>query len=100
MKVHILGCCRHFTCHLQQHYGGQGTQLYMVLDGNDGTRAVECARLHIPHCLLTQDLSCREEEVVEALRSAILFAEREFFAKIDDYISRKLALQKDIEVHT
>lgn len=70
----------------------------MVLDGHDGTKAVEFARPSIPHFLLQSNLSGGEKQVLEAFRNAIVSTERQFFLGIDGHITRKITLQLEIEV--
>ena len=73
-------------------------QLYMVLDGHDGDRAVKFAQSNIPHFLLHSELVGGDKTVMEALRRSIVNTEREFFIGIDHYITRKVTLQLEIEV--
>lgn len=86
----LLRC---YTCHFQDRI-----QLYMVLDGHDGTKAVEFARRYIPHVLLQRNISGEEKEVKEALRTAFLRTEQTFFSRIDSYITRMISLQNEIDV--
>lgn len=87
--------CRYYTCFFQD-----SIQLYMVLDGHDGTKAVDFAQPRIPHHLLQQDFSRGERVVMEAFRRAIVNTDRDFFLRIDGHITRKLTLQMEIEVQT
>ena len=73
-------------------------QLYLVLDGHDGIKAVNFAQGFIPHLLLNSELVGGDKRVMDALRSAIVRTEREFFIGIDPYITRKVTLQLEIEV--
>ena len=70
----------------------------MVLDGHDGLKAVNFSQGFIPHLLLQSDLGGGDKRVMEALRSAIVKTEKEFFIGIDPYITRKVTLQLEIEV--
>lgn len=70
----------------------------MVLDGHDGTKAVNFARTRIPHHLLKRDLSGRGGQVRDAVRSAIVKTESEFFLGIDGHLTRLLTLQMEIGV--
>ena len=89
----MLNCtCRHYTCHYRQ------VQLYMVLDGHDGTRACEFAQKHLPSVLLRSELEGGTEMVGRALRHAFLHTEREFFLGIDPQVTRKITLQIEIQV--
>ncbi len=69
-----------------------------MLDGHDGTKAVTFSQDFIPHLLLRSELSGGDKRVMDALRSAIVQTEREFFIGIDPYITRKVTLQLEIEV--
>ena len=92
----MLNCtCRHYTCHYQHRI-----QLYMVLDGHDGTRACDLAQKHIPSVLLrsSSELEGGREMVGRALRYAFMHTEREFFLGIDSQITRKITLQVEIKV--
>ena len=85
--------CRYYTCHFQQRI-----QLYMVLDGHDGTKACEFAQKHLPCVLLQSELEGGTEMVGRALRHAFMHTEREFFLGIDPQITRKITLQIEIQV--
>ena len=76
----------------------QGKQLFMILDGHDGSKAVKFVYPHLPHLLLTSDMAGGEEIALKVIRQAILATEREFFIGIDPYIMRKVTLQIEIEV--
>ena len=76
----------------------QSIQLYIVLDGHDGIKAATFSQGFIPHLLLRSELGGGDKRVMEALRSAIVKTEREFFIGIDPYITRKVTLQLEIEV--
>ena len=91
--IAFCAVCRYYTC-LDQG----GIQLYMVLDGHDGSRAVKFAQTYIPHFLLRSELVGGDKRVMDALRSAIVRTEREFFIGVDPYITRKVTLQYEIEV--
>lgn len=86
---------RYYTCIYQD-----SIQLYMVLDGHDGSRAVKFAQSHIPHILLQSELVGGDRRVMDALKNAIVHTEREFFIGVDPYITRKVTLQYEIEVRT
>lgn len=89
-----LNLCRYYTCIYQDMI-----QLYMVLDGHDGSKAVKFAMSHIPHFLLQSELvGGGDKMVMDALRRAIVKTEREFFIGVDPYITRKVTLQFEIEV--
>ena len=90
----ILNCpCRFYTCNFQERI-----QLYIVLDGHDGTKACEFAQKHLPSVLLQSELEGGTEVVGRALRHAFLHTEREFFLRIDPQITRKITLQIEIQV--
>jgi hypothetical protein len=86
-------CPRYYTCIHQDTI-----QLYMVLDGHDGARAVKFAQTHIPHYLLQSELVGGDRVVRNALYYAIVNTERDFFIGVDPYITRKVTLQYEIEV--
>lgn len=69
----------------------------MVLDGHDGTNAVEFARTEIPRLLLEQKI-LEAGAVLEALKETILKTEQNFFTRIDCHITRMISLQIEIEV--
>ena len=70
----------------------------MVLDGHDGSRAVNFAHTNIPHFLLRSELTGGDMRVMDALRYAIIKTETEFFIGVDPHITRKVTLQFEIEV--
>ena len=82
---------RYYTCTYQDKI-----QLYMVLDGHDGTRACDFVQKHLPHSVLRCDLERGDiyKELVKAFRST----EREFFIGIDPHITRRLTLVIEIQV--
>ena len=91
--IRMYTYCRFYTC----NYQGK-IQLYIVLDGHDGTRACEFAQKHLPSVLLSSELDGGVETVGRAMRWAFLNTEREFFRGIDPHITRKITLQIEIQV--
>ncbi len=94
--LHVNMLCMLFRCYTCIYQNS--IQLYMVLDGHDGVRAVNFSQGFIPHLLLHSELVGGDQVVMKALRSAIVRTEREFFIGIDPYITRKVTLQLEIEV--
>ena len=70
----------------------------MVLDGHDGTSAVEFVRTEIPHLLLERKIPSEAGELLEALKDTILKTEQNFFMRMDSHITRMISLQIEIEV--
>jgi len=84
---------RYFTCHYHDK-----VQLYMVLDGHDGSRACDFAQKHIPSVILRSELEGGEEATSRAFHSAFMDTEKQFFLSIDPHITRKITLQIEIAV--
>ena len=70
----------------------------MVMDGHDGEKAADFARLHIPGQLLQQRIVGGPEAVRECIVDAFKITERQFFMALDDALTRKLSLQSEINV--
>ena len=73
-------------------------ELCMVLDGHDGDKAADFARLHIPGKLLAEGIRGGPEEVIRRINSAFKETEMQFFMAMDDALTRKLSLQSEINV--
>ncbi len=70
----------------------------MVLDGHDGEKAADFARLHIPGKLLAERMVGGPEEVCQRIHQAFRETEMQFFMALDDALTRKLSLQSEISV--
>ena len=86
-----LPLSRYYTCTYQDKI-----QLYMVLDGHDGTRACDFVQKHLPYSVLRSDLE--RDNISTALTMAFKNTEREFFIGIDPHITRRLTLVIEIQV--
>ena len=93
MYMYVPTPCRYFTCHFQDK-----VQLYMVLDGHDGSRACDFAQKHIPCVMLSSALEGGEEVTRRAFHNAFVDTEKQFFLSIDPHITRKITLQIEIDV--
>ena len=85
-------CDRYYTCNLD------GIQLYMVLDGHNGSRACEFALKRIPSLLLQYNMGDNGENAAEALKHTFVNTEKHFFMMLDPSITRKMGLQMQIQV--
>lgn len=72
--------------------------MYLVLDGHNGSRACEFAKKKIPSILLQRDVGANGERAAEALRHTFNQTERDFFLMLDQYITRKMVLQMEMQV--
>ena len=91
----LLSLCRYYTCKLD------GVQLYLLLDGHNGSRACDFARRRIPSLLLQRNMGEGGERAAEALQYTFENAEKQFFMMLDPSITQKMSLQIEIQVtHT
>lgn len=76
----------------------EGTCLYGVFDGHDGTRASEFAAQRIPAELLLGQLDgkTKDTEVRDTLEQAFVAVEKGFFQSIDDLLAQKANLQLEL----
>lgn len=83
---------RHF------HFCLDGTGLYGIFDGHDGSRASDFAAQRFPAELILGQLeeSMTGEQVRSALRQAFITVEKGFFQSIDDALAEKTTLQLQI----
>lgn len=84
---------RYYTCKLDM------VQLYMVLDGHNGSRACDFAIKKIPSLLLQRNMGDNGERAAEVLRYAFENTEKNFFMMLDPSITRKMGLQMEMQVH-
>ena len=73
-------------------------QLYMVLDGHNGSRACDFAIKRIPSLLLQRNMGDNGERAAEVLRYAFENTEKNFFMMLDPSITRKMGLQMEMQV--
>ena len=73
-------------------------QLCMVLDGHDGEKAADFAKLNIAGQLLAEEIVGGAAEVISKIDKVFKQTETQFFLGMDDSIIRKLTLQGEINV--
>ena len=86
--------------HMYRWFNGShlGMELCLVLDGHDGEKAADFARLHLPGQLLAQRLTGGPQAVFLAIGTAFKETEKQYFMALDDALTRKLSLQSEINV--
>ena len=73
-------------------------ELCLVLDGHDGEKAADFARLHLPGQLLAQRVTGGPQAMFMAIDAAFKETEKQYFMALDDALTRKLSLQSEINV--
>jgi len=78
---------------------GRQSVLFSVLDGHDGSRAVEYFQSHLPQCLKERlSTVVAGQDIVKIVEDAFLDTDKQFFGDLQQQISRKKEITRMLEV--
>ena len=78
---------------------GRQSVLFSVLDGHDGSRAVEYFQSHLPQCLKERlSTGAASQDIVKIVEDAFLQTDQQFFGDLQQQISRKKEITRLLEV--
>ena len=102
-RVEVVGLlkCSPFLLVRVYHCSNNGAELYMVLDGHDGTNACDFVKEFLPDDLFNRlggISSSRPEEVRRAIHDSFLETEKKYFLSLDHILTQKLTLQFELGV--